>query len=274
MTWLSDDAVVRLRDAAVRPELEGTRYTIVREIARGGVGIVYEADDHELKRRVALKVIAKEHRREADLIAALEHPGIIPIHDAGTLPDGRAYYVMKLVRGTNLSEMTSLSMRDALRILIRVCESLAFAHARGVVHRDVKPSNVMVGEFGEVLLMDWGVAIAGTPGYMPHESERTPQSDVFSLGVMLRDFVAGQNAPRRLRAIVAKATANEPAARYATARELADDLTRFLDDQPVAAYPENAIDAVARWLIRNRALVAIVAAYLIMRIVVLLIWQR
>ena len=258
---------------AVRPDFEGTRYTLVREIARGGMGIVYEAIDRELNRRVAIKVAGTQSRIEAELIAGLEHPGIIPIHDAGVLPDGRAFYVMKLVRGSTLSE-TPHGVAEAVRLCVRISEPVAFAHARGVVHRDLKPSNIMLGEFGEVLVMDWGVAVAGTPGYMAPEEERTPRSDVFALGVLLREFLACENVPRRLRAIVTKATARDPNDRYASAREFSEDLVRFLDDQPVAAYPENAVDVLLRWVHRNRALLAVIAAYLVMRIVVLLIWHR
>ncbi len=279
MTWLSDEAVLRLRDVAVRPDFEGSRYTIVREIGRGGVGIVYEAIDQELQRHVAIKVLPASSRREGQLIAGLEHPGIIPIHDAGLLADGRAFYAMKLVPGSTLSEKgTPHTIAEAVRLSLRISEPVAFAHARGVVHRDLKPSNVMLGEFGEVLVMDWGVSIAGTPGYMAPEQEHggivTAQSDVFALGVMLRQFVTNERTPRRLRAIIAKATAQSADDRYGSARDFAEDLVRFLDDQPVAAYPENAADVVLRWLNRNRALLAVIAAYLVMRIVVLLVWHR
>jgi len=279
VTWLSDQAVDRLRDVAVRPDFEGSRYTIIREIGRGGVGIVYEAIDQELQRRVAIKVLPADSRREGQLIAGLEHPGIIPIHDAGLLGDGRAFYVMKLVPGSTLSEKgPPHTIAEAVRLSLRISEPVAFAHARGVVHRDLKPSNVMLGEFGEVLVMDWGVAVAGTPGYMAPEQEHegivTPQSDVFALGVMLRQMVANERASRRLRAIIAKATAQNVDDRYASAHDFSEDLVRFLDDQPVAAYPENAADAVLRWLSRNRPLLAVIAAYLVMRVVVVLVWQR
>jgi len=273
VTWLSDDAVVRLRDVAMRPDFDGTRYAIVREIGRGGMGIVYEAIDQELQRHVAIKVLPAGNRREAQIIAELEHPGIIPIHDAGMLADGRTFYVMKLVRGSTLAEKPR-TIAEAVRLSLRISEPVAFAHARGVVHRDLKPSNVMLGEFGEVLVMDWGVAVAGTPGYMAPEEERTPRSDVFALGVMLREFAGSDRLPRRLRAIIAKATSPLAADRYASAREFGEDLVRFLDDQAVVAYPENATDAVLRWLVRNRALLAVIVAYLIMRIAVLLVWRR
>src|SRR5512132_3902984 len=157
MTWLSDDVATHLQNVAARPDFSGTRYEVVEEIARGGMGIVYEAIDHELNRRVAVKVVSPDSRGEAQLIAGLEHPGIIPIHDAGTLADGRAFYVMKIVRGTTLRESPPRTIAEAIRLCVRICEPVVFAHARGVAHRDLKPSNVMIGEFGEVLVMDWGV---------------------------------------------------------------------------------------------------------------------
>src|SRR5690606_19887505 len=93
-------------------------------------------------------------------LARLEHPGIVPVHDAGKLPDGRAYYTMALVRGVRLDAHLEHGMTrgDALRLFARLCEVVAFAHARGVIHRDLKPQNVMLGPFGEVLVLDWGLA--------------------------------------------------------------------------------------------------------------------
>lgn len=171
MRWVSDIAIERLRVGVELPELSGTKYRLVREIARGGMGRVYLCVDTELDREVALKVlegndagVAESSRmlREARIVARLEHPGIVPVHDLGILPDGRMYYVMKLVRGRRLDEhvkaLTSLS--DRLRIFQTVCETVAFAHAHGVIHRDLKPQNIMVGPFGEVLVIDWGVAKA------------------------------------------------------------------------------------------------------------------
>lgn len=276
MTWLSDDVAAHLQNVAARPDFSGTRYEVVGEIARGGMGIVYEAIDHELNRRVAIKVVPPDSRGEARLIAGLEHPGIIPIHDAGTLADGRAFYVMKVVRGKTLRETRPRTIAEAVRLCVRICEPVAFAHARGVAHRDLKPSNVMVGEFGEVLVMDWGVGVAGTPGYMAPEQQAGPSADVYALGTMLKETIAatGEAIPRRLGAVLTKATAAAQTDRYASARDLADDLLRFLDGQPVLAYPENILDAVLRWLDRNRALIAIVAAYLVMRVIVLLFAHR
>ena len=276
MRWLSDDAVAHLREAAGRPDLGGTRYELVREIGRGGMGVVHEVRDLELERVVAMKVMDAEWRGEATIIAALEHPGIVPIHDAGSLPDGRFYYTMKLVRGMRLDAWCAEphTLTERLRLFTRVCEPVAFAHARGVVHRDLKPENVMVGEFGAVLVMDWGVAtIAGTPGYMPPERTRDARSDVYSLGVMLAALLRGEKIARALQAIVSRATAHDPGDRYEDAQACGDDVQRFLDGEPVLAYRENVVEVVARWASRYRALIAIVVAYLVMRVIVFF-WIR
>src|SRR5437867_12319245 len=169
MTWLSNDLVQRLRDVATRPELASDRYVILRPIGRGGMGSVYAARDEHLGREVAIKVsnaaapaddLDQRLRLEAKVLARLEHPGIVPVHDAGLLDDGRWFYVMKLVRGETLADHAAALEHEAARLVVfeRVAETVAFAHAAGIVHRDLKPSNVMVGQFGEVLVLDWGVA--------------------------------------------------------------------------------------------------------------------
>jgi serine/threonine protein kinase len=280
---LSDATVARLRDITELPDA-GERYTIVRLLGRGGTGAVYEAEDAVLGRRVALKVVATEHgdraagermRAEAKTIAGLEHPGIVPLHDAGTLPDGRLFYTMKLVRGRRLDEIEA-SQHERLRIFLRVCEAVAFAHARGVVHCDLKPQNIMTGEFGEVLVMDWGTHLGGTRGFMAPEQEAGgdigPAADVYALGCILRQRVDKPSRP--LAAIINKATSADPAHRYATATELGDDVSRYLEGAPLLAYRENVIERVGRWLTRNRALVMVVVAYLIMRVVVFLFVHR
>jgi serine/threonine protein kinase len=133
------------------------------------MGMVYAAEDEKLERRVALKVLdvpgtngdlASRLLREARVLALLEHPGIVPVHDVGTLPDGRVFYTMKFVEGQRLDKFIEsvASIPDRLRIFLRICDAVAFAHARGVLHRDLKPPNIMVGSFGEVLVMDWGLA--------------------------------------------------------------------------------------------------------------------
>jgi len=286
VTWLSDDAVARLREAAELPDLTGTRYEIVGELGRGGMGIVYEVRDTELQRNVAMKVASDDWVREARIIARLEHPGIVPLYDAGTLPDGRFYYTMKLVRGLRLDAWSkdAHGLTEHLRLFARICEPVAFAHAMGLVHRDLKPENVMVGELGSVLVMDWGVAraseehdgvVAGTFGYMAPEQARgepaTPRSDVYALGAMLKVLL--DNAPRPLAAIIGKAMSADAALRYEHARALRDDILRYLDGEPVTAYRESLLERAGRWASRNRVLLALVAAYLAMRAIVFF-WFR
>ena len=310
---LSDASVRRLAVVAHLPDLSGTRYTLLEEIGRGGMAAVYRARDETLGREVAIKVssapggsadLDARMRTEAAVLAALEHPGVVPVHDAGVLPDGRTFYVMKRVRGTLLRDLTrgAVALDERVRILERVCETMAFAHARGIVHRDLKPENVMVGGFGEVLVIDWGVArvpgaeaepgaVLGTPGYMAPEQaagrsgEADERADVYALGGVLFALVVGvdppadadaaraalqarREIPRRLRAIGARALAAEPSGRYADAGELAADLARFRAGVPVLAHPESRLERVGRSVWAYRAAVALVVAYLAMRIVV------
>jgi len=300
--FLSDSAVAHLREIAELPDLTGTRYDFVRELGRGGMGVVYEVYDRELERSVAMKVIgialagdADSVVHEARIIAGLEHPGVVPVHDVGTLADGRFYYTMKFVRGVRLDRWASDSAKqghartEVLRLFARICEPVAFAHARGIVHRDLKPENVMVGELGSVLVMDWGVArlteraedgrlIVGTPGYMAPEQARGEaagiRADVYALGALLAFLLRGDaGIPRPLAAIVARAMADDPEARYPDARALAEDVLHFLDSAPVSAYRENAVEHAVRWLVRNRVLMGLVGAYIVMRVIVYF-WMR
>lgn len=330
MTWISDQAILRLREAAEFPDLSDTPYRVLSRLASGGMGIVYLAEDTRLDRKVAIKVtniiddtgaLASRMLDEAKVIARLEHPGIVPVHDLGTLPDGRVFYVMKFVRGNSLDEYLKEAslLSDRLRIFQRVCEAVAFAHSKGFIHRDLKPENIMVGQFGEVLVMDWGVAtnvivdrstgnadhavVVGTPVYMAPEQAQgetrnlDQRADVYSLGGVLyfllteRPPFAADNqsghrftptSPRQLNssitraieAICLKAMSYDPLQRYASASELSDDITRFLDGHSVSAYQENLFERVARWTGKNRFIVLMILAYLIMRIFVLLIFSR
>jgi len=190
MKYLSDKALARLRDGADLPDLAGTRYRLLHQIARGGMGVVYAAEDETLDRRVALKVLevpgseselASRLIREARVLALLEHPGIVPVHDVGTLADGRVFYTMKFVEGQRLDQYLAsvASVPDRLRIFLRMCDAVAFAHARGVLHRDLKPANVMVGPFGEVLVMDWGLAKILSNAVKPLSQTADPDLTVF-----------------------------------------------------------------------------------------------
>lgn len=347
MRWLSDSVVQHLRQVADWPDCTGTRYRLLEKIAQGGMGSVYLAHDRELDRPVALKVLA-ESRADADvqgrlacearILARLEHPGIVPIHDFGVLPDGRVYYTMKLVRGRRLDEQLDLErpLSEVLRDFEKICEAVAFAHSHGIIHRDLKPQNIMVGAFGEILVMDWGVAkllgdsaaplsrasppapgnatgktsgvtlhgtVLGTPGYMAPEQawgevgrvdERT---DVYALGAILYFLLTGQSPapippresaasfallpPRRVRsslphtlqAICLKALAWEPSERYASVQALRDDISCFLARRRVQAYPEGVLRAAHRLASKYRTAIALILAYLAMRIL-LLLWSR
>jgi len=301
MPELTDHNVARLRRILDEPDLAGTRYQPVRELARGGMGVVWEAEDNELGRRIALKILPfgdtqspqsiDQLRREARTLASLEHPGIVPVHDVGALPDGRVFYAMKLVQGRHLDQaVPGLSRSDRLRLFQRICEPVAFAHSRGVIHRDLKPENVMVGEFGEVLVMDWGVAklaigsaetgVIGTPHYMAPEQAAgqndsvNERSDVYGLGGILQFLLAGQAVPKPLAAICSKALAADPESRYNGAPELARDIGRFLEGEPVTAYPENPLETVMRWTARHQTLVLLLLAYLVMRALMVYFLRR
>jgi tetratricopeptide (TPR) repeat protein/tRNA A-37 threonylcarbamoyl transferase component Bud32 len=150
------------------------RYRVEKKIARGGMGVVLRAHDEVFHRTLAVKVLldkpaqrpdlARRFLEEAQVMAQLQHPGIPPVHDLGTLPDGRPYFVMKLIHGRTLDELLKERPTPAhdlprfLSIFGQLCQTLAFAHSRGILHRDLKPANVMVGPFGEVQVMDWGLA--------------------------------------------------------------------------------------------------------------------
>lgn len=306
--------MARLADGLARPALP-PRYALSEVIGRGGMGVVWRARDQQLERDVAIKVLA-EHvdgeaiamrlGREARILARLEHPGIVAVHDSGVLDDGRPWYVMRMVRGARLDEAAShfATVGDVLRVMLRLVETIAFAHAQGVLHRDLTPRNVMLGPFGEVLVLDWGVAreagtdftgdasnarasdaedtghgtVLGTPGYMAPEQAMgltaDERSDVHGLGAVLRDLLAArpESTPPALAAIVARAMAGEPGARYATALELRDDLGRYLDGARVAAYRERPWEAIIRVSRPYRAVILLVLAYLAMRVAVL--WWR
>lgn len=273
---ISDRVLRRLKTAAELPDLSGTRYHLIEEIGRGGMGVVYLAEDAELGRKVAIKVV--DDPREARVLACLEHPGIVPVHEAGRLPDGRSYYAMKLIRGTRLDAFlkTTPRLADRLRIFERICEPVAYAHARGVVHRDLKPSNIMVGEFGEVLVLDWGTPGVGTPEFMAPEQTSggvvDGRADIFALGRMLENFLTAQQpVPKPLVSICRRATNADPAARYANPLELSADIAAFLDRRPVSAHRESIVEKLVRFASRHWTLIALVAAYLTMRLI-LIFW--
>jgi serine/threonine protein kinase len=281
--YLSDDAVARLREIVDAPDVLGTRYRIVEKIGRGGMGAVYKAEDTVLGRMIALKVLDEEND-EARVMAALEHPGIVPVHDAGRLSDGRVFYAMKLVEGAPLSAFRGL-LADRLRIFQKICEAVAFAHSRGVVHGDLKPENIMIGAFGEALVLDWGVAalarkgsIAGTRGFAaPEQAEGVrmdPRSDIYSLGAILREISFDQQARPALASIRAKAMAERAEDRYASALEMSSEIARYLDGEPVGAHRETLWERAGRLFARHYMWVLLIAAYLVMRMLLLLFLRR
>src|SRR5262245_40087134 len=201
-------------------------YSVGDVIGKGGMGEVLLARDPEIGRDVAIKrmvdgaspALLARFMREAKIQARLEHPAIVPVHELGRDAEGRPYFTMKRLTGTTLHEVLQRPPRlpELLRTFVDVCLAIGFAHARGVVHRDLKPANIMVGDFGEVYVLDWGLArvtaeadeprssddlaaadgltqagaMLGTPGYMAPEQVRDaglvgPAADVYALGCLL-----------------------------------------------------------------------------------------
>jgi serine/threonine protein kinase len=288
VTYLPDHQLARLKHLLDLPEIPGTRYRIVEEIGRGGMGSVYKAEDTILGRMIALKILDEVDAGlntddEARITAALEHPGIIPVHDAGRLADGRTFYAMKLVDGIPLHQSRE-PLAGRLRLFEKVCEAVAFAHSRGVVHGDLKPENIMIGAFGEALVLDWGVAalarqgsIAGTRGFIAPEravgAAVDSRADIYSLGAILAEISSGQARPA-LESIRAKAMAQLPQDRYPSVLELRAEISRYLDAEPVLAHRETLPERAARLFARYQLWILLIAAYLVMRVLLLLIMHR
>jgi serine/threonine protein kinase len=287
---IADPALDRLAAMLQRPDVSGTRYELLSILGRGGMGVVYLARDTVLDREVALKIVdgPSGEGNEARILARLEHPGIVPVHDFGELPDGRLFYAMKRVRGDRLDRWMAAG-RDLparLAVFLRVCEAVAFAHAHGVIHRDLKPENVMVGEFGEVLVLDWGIAhirgaggdvrgaspgVVGTPDYMAPEQARGEASvdhraDVYALGAMLESIA--DVVP--VLAIARKARSAGVDVRYQTVQALADDVSRYLAGRAVDAHRETIVERLARFERRYRLPILLVLTYLVVR--ALMLW--
>jgi serine/threonine-protein kinase len=341
-------AVVQVQlTTAYAPAASG-RYTLSRLHATGGIGRVWLAHDTSLGREVALKELRPERAgqptlsarflREAQVTGQLEHPGIVPVYEVGKRPNDQPFYTMRFVRGRTLAEAARnyhqrrrwgeagpLEVRELLTAFVSLCQAVAYAHSRGVLHRDLKPHNVVLGDYGEVMLLDWGMAkvtgaadddtasqrapvtlegessrdatvagqVLGTPAYMaPEQAEGRldlldARTDVYGLGAVLYAVLCGQppfagsdtpavlrrvvhdapdppravvpGVPRALEAVCLKALAKQPQQRYGSAKELAEDVKRYLADEPVSAYRDPWTTRLTRWGRRHRTLAASVA---------------
>ena len=252
------------------------RYTAGGELGRGGMGVVLAATDAWLDREVAVKrphtdlseALRSRLMREARITSRLVHPGIVPIYDVGTDDEG-PFYTMPVLVGANLTEKIATSNRDVaywVRTVAAACRAVAYAHTRGVVHRDLKPENILLGEFGEVWVLDWGVAldpaspdnaVVGTPGFQSPEQRRgarvSPSADVWSFGRILEQVLAHQPQHPELVAVVHRCTQPVPTHRYPDAGALADDLQRWLDGRRVIAHKYPISEVFRRWARRRAA---------------------
>jgi len=308
-------------------------YRIVRVLGEGGMGTVYEAEQDQPRRRVALKVIKpgmagpellRRFDLEAQALGRLQHPGIAQIYEAGTADTAfgsQPYFAMEFIEGSELPDYIKKhnpNMRGRLKLVALVCEAVHHAHQRGLIHRDLKPRNILVTERGQPKILDFGVArvtdsdtqatrqtdvgqLIGTLAYMSPEQvladplELDIRSDVYALGVILYETLSGQlpyNVNRKLHeavkviqdeeptrlssinrvyrgdveTIVAKALEKDKLRRYASAADLAADIWRYLDDQPIVARPASTTYQLQKFARRHKALVAGVAAVFVVLI--------
>lgn len=295
-------------------------YDVMEEIGRGGMGVIYKARDRQSRRIVALKRVLDYHadsaetvarfRREAEAVASLDHPNILPIYEVGDF-EGLPFFTMKLATGGSLQSVRRI-LRDDPRhcvwLLARVARAVQHAHGQGILHRDLKPGNILLDGWREPLVSDFGLAkwlhastdltrtltIFGTPGYIAPEQAGGPSAglrpaaDIYSLGAILFDLVAGrppflgehalavmrqaadEAAPklrtiapaldRDLETICAKCLERDPQARYQSAGDLAEDLERWLDGRSIVARPVLPPVMLWRWSKRNPWLAGSVAA--------------
>jgi len=321
------------------------KYTLSRLHATGGIGRVWLARDASLGREVALKELRPERAdqpvvwarflKEAQITGQLEHPGIVPVYEVGRRTDDQSpFYTMRFVRGRTLDdaarayherrvrgEAGPLELRELLTAFVGVCNAVAYAHSRGVIHRDLKPQNIVLGDYGEVIVLDWGLAkvmdeaegdstataveldenssadsrtvagqVMGTPAFMaPEQAEGRldlldARTDVYGLGAVLYDVLSGRppfeapdiltllrrviedppkplhdivsGIPLALEAVCLKALAKRPGYRYASAKDLVEEINHFLADEPVTAYREPLAARAGRWARQHRTLVA------------------
>jgi formylglycine-generating enzyme required for sulfatase activity len=337
-------------------EEKRSRYTMTRIHAEGGLGRVWLARDTDLNREVALKEILPDKAahpemwrrflKEAQVTGQLEHPNIVPVYElARRAEDDQPFYTMRFVRGRTLRQAIAeyhdrrakgkadpLELPTLLQAFISVCQAIGYAHSRGVIHRDLKPDNVILGGFGEVLVLDWGLAKQldrpdeekelaslaitdeaqtdatragfqpGTPAYMaPEQAEGLndlvdARTDVYGLGAILFEILTGRpphqgqnfheliyriatgatprtwsiepSVPLALDAICARAMAKARAERYAKATDLADDVKRYLADEPVSAWAEPWSVRARRWLGRHRVAAASAAGAILVALLI------
>jgi tetratricopeptide (TPR) repeat protein/tRNA A-37 threonylcarbamoyl transferase component Bud32 len=294
-------------------------HEILHEIARGGMGVVYQARAPHSGRLVALKCVlayrnddhlVARFRREAETAARLEHPNIVPIYQVGETAEGSPYYTMKYAAAGSLLQARRPLLehpRQSVAMMVKVARAVHYAHENGVLHRDLKPGNILLDSHGEPLVSDFGLARCeavssyltrsltsfGTPGYIAPEqadgpaANLTAAADVYSLGAILFELLTGrtpfvgdnafavmkqsaqERAPklrslashvdRDLEIICDRCLERDPADRYQSAAELADDLQSWLDDRPIRARPPSALLHARRWVRRNRTLAAALA---------------
>jgi tetratricopeptide (TPR) repeat protein len=266
-------------------------YRLVEEVGRGGMGTVYRAEraDGQFEKRAAVKLLSgdlvtprsiERFRNERQILAGLEHPYIARLLDGGVAGDGCPYIIMEYVEGIPVDRYCreqALNRRQIVELAVRICSAVEYAHAQGIVHRDIKPGNLLVTADGTPKLLDFGISLlpeqvgaasaigeertrALTPHYASPEQLTgggvTTASDVYSLGVLLGDLLVRDDeacrTSRDLQAIVAKATASDPTFRYTTGKELREDLERYLAGLAVAALSGTFLPGLARSLVRCR----------------------